>query len=297
MEDRTVRQAVARAIDTEELIDRALGGYGQQPGGLVPEIYEDFHYEPPADEAYAFAPERANQMLDEAGYEQGPDGVRRTPDGEPLEFSLTARSSEEFHVRTADYIVGWLGDIGIEVTKDMVSDNEMDEKTTGGEYDLAISGYGTNPDPDYVLSMQTCDALPTSEGSGRTSAFYCNPEFDDLYRQQLAEMDTEQRAEIVKDAQAMVYRDVPSYVLTYQQTLEAYRSDRWTGFPRQPEGDGVIMEQSGYWGFAGASPVEGGGGGGLPTGAWVAIGVVALAALAGGGTVLMRRKASADDRE
>lgn len=297
LEDVTVRQAIARAIDTETLVDKALGGYGQQPGGLVPEIYDDYHYQPSGDEKFTFDPQRANTMLDEAGYEKGGDGVRRTPDGRPLEFTLTARSSEEFDVRTADYIVGWLGDIGIKVTKDMVSDNEMDEKTTAGEYDLALSGYGTNPDPDYILAKQTCGALPTSEGSSRSNAFYCNPAYDRLYKQQLAEMDPAKRAEIVKRAQAVYYKDAPSFVLTYEQTLEAYRSDRWTGFPRQPRGDGVIMEQTGYWGFAGAKPVDGGGEGGMPTGAWVAIGAVALVVVAGGGTMLARRKGSADDRE
>ncbi|GAA1192652.1 ABC transporter substrate-binding protein [Prauserella alba] len=292
-----VRQAIAYAIDPKTLVDRVLGGYGQLPGGLVPPIYDKFHYEPSEEDKYTHDPGRANRMLDEAGYEKGPDGIRRDDDGRPLELRLTGRSSEDFDVRAADFIAGWLGDVGIRVTKNLVSDNQVDEQTTAANYDLALSGWGTNPDPDYILAKQTCDALPTSDGNGTSSAFYCDPAYDELYRRQLAEMDTDKRAEAVTQAQEMYYKAAPSVVIAYEQALEAYRSDRWDGFPRQPKGEGVIMEQTGYWGFAGARPVGGGEGGGMPTGAWVAIGAVALVVLAGGGTMLARRKGSADDRE
>lgn len=292
-----VRQAIAYAIDPKTLVDRVLGGYGQLPGGLVPAIYDKFHYKPSEQDRYTFDPARANRMLDQAGYEKGADGIRRGDNGQPLELRLTGRSSEDFDVRAADFIAGWLGDVGIRVTKNLVSDNQVDEQTTGGNYDLALSGWGTNPDPDYILAKQTCDALPTAEGDSTTSAFYCDPAYDKLYRRQLAEMDTDKRAELVKQAQEMVHKAAPSVILAYEQSLEAYRSDRWEGFPRQPAGEGAIMEQTGYWGFAGAKPVEGGGEGGMPTGAWVAIGAVALVVVAGGGTVLARRRASVEDRE
>nr|WP_221219386.1 ABC transporter substrate-binding protein [Prauserella isguenensis] len=297
LRDDQVRRAIAYAIDPKTLVDRVLGGYGQLPGGLVPPIYDTFHYEPSGKDKYTHDPDRANRMLDEAGYEKGPDGVRRDENGDPLELRLTGRSSEDFDVRAADFIAGWLGDVGIRVTRNLVSDNQVDEQTTAADYDLALSGWGTNPDPDYILAKQTCDALPTSDGNSTSSAFFCDPAYDKLYRQQLAEMDIDKRAEFVKQAQELYYKAAPSVVIGYEQALEAYRSDRWDGFPRQPKGEGVIMEQTGYWGFAGAEPVEGGAGDGMPTGAWVAIGAVALVVVAGGGTMLARRKGSAEDRE
>lgn len=292
-----VRQAIAYAIDPKTLVDRVLGGYGQLPGGLVPPIYDKFHYEPSEEDKYTYDPDRANRLLDQAGYQKGADGIRRDENGRPLELRLIGRSSEDFDVRAADFIAGWIRDVGIRVTKNLVSDNQVDEQTNAANYDLALSGWGTNPDPDYILAKQTCDALPTSEGNNGSSAFYCDPAYDKLYKRQLAAMDTDKRAEIVKQAQEMHYKAAPSVIIGYEQALEAYRSDRWEGFPRQPKGEGVIMEQTGYWGFAGARPVEGGQGGGMPTGAWVAIGAVALVVLAGGGTVLARRKGSAEDRE
>lgn len=299
LRDVRVRRAVAKAIDPQVLVDKVLGGYGELPGGLVPPIYADFHYQPPKDVKYTFDPAAANRELDAAGYRKGPDGIRVTPDGRPLEFRLTARSSEDFGLRASEYIAGWLGDIGIKVTKNLVSDNEVDETTSSGHYDLALSGWGTNPDPDYILAKQTCASLPAGSGSSSSNAFFCDATYDDLYAKQAAEMDPARRAEYVKQAQARYYDQAPSYVLTYENVLEAYRSDAFTGFVRQPEGEGQIMEQTGYWGFYGARPVAGGAddSGGLPAGAWVAIGAGVLLVVAGGGTALARRRSSADDRE
>lgn len=300
LRDVQVRRAIAMAIDPAVLVDKVLGGYGELPGGLVPPIYEDYHYEPGEDVRYSFDPEAANALLDEAGYERGPDGVRVDSEGRRLEFRLTGRASEDYAQRASDYLVSWLREIGIAVTKNLVSDNEVDETTSSGHYDLAFSGWGTNPDPDYILNKQTCAALPASSGSSSSNAFFCDETYDELYAQQIAEMDPEKRAELVLQAQARYYEMVPSLVLGYDNVLEAYRSDRFTGFVQQPEGEGQIMEQTGYWGFYGAKPVEGRAAGddsGLPTGVWLALGAGALALLAVGGTVVVRRRATTDDRE
>ncbi len=53
LEDVQVRRAIAMAIDPEVLVDKVLGGYGELPGGLVPPIYEDYHYVPDEDVRYS----------------------------------------------------------------------------------------------------------------------------------------------------------------------------------------------------------------------------------------------------
>lgn len=299
LRDVRVRKAIATAVDPKTLVDKVLGGYGELPGGPVPPIYDEYHYTPAADEKYTFDPAQANKTLDEAGYRKGPDGVRVSPDGDKLEFRLTARSSEDYGLRASNYIVGWLSDIGIKVTKNLVSDNEVDETTSSGHYDLALSGWGTNPDPDYILAKSTCDALPAESGSSSSATFFCDKTYDKYYDQQAAETDPAKRAEAVKKAQARLYDQAPNLVLDYDKVLEAYRSDRFTGFVQQPAGEGQIMEQTGYWGFYGARPVEGGGdsGGGLGGGTWVAIGAGVLIVVVGGGTMLARRRGGTEDRE
>jgi peptide/nickel transport system substrate-binding protein len=294
-----VRQAIARAIDPQTLIDKVLGGYGQPAGGIIPASFPLYHWEPGEAQRVQFDPAAANAELDAAGYPKGPDGVRVGPDGKPLDLRLLGKASEDFSQRAADYVVSWLGAVGIKVTKQLVSDNEVDDRTNGGTYDLAFSGWGTSPDPDYILAKQTCAALPAVAGSSSAS-FFCDPQFDSLYQQESTELDQAKRADLVRQAQARYYSQVPSVVLDYDNPLEAYRSDRFASFPKQPANSGQIMEQSGYWGFYGATPAGqagGSGGGGLPAGAWVAIGAGVLIVVALGGTAFARRRKSADDQE
>lgn len=293
------RRAIARAVDPQTLIDRVLGGYGQLGGGIVPAAFPLYHWEPGPGQRYTFDPVAANAELDRAGYPRGADGVRAGKDGKPLNLRLVGKSSEDFSQRAADYVVSWLRAAGIGVTRQLVSDNEVDERTSAGEYDLALSSWGTSPDPDYILAKQTCAALPAAGGSNSSSAFFCDPEFDSLYARESTDLDPARRADEVKQAQARYYDQVPSVVLDYDNALEAYRSDRFTGFPTQPSGNGAIMEQTGYWSFYGAIPAsgQGGGTGGLPAGAWLGIGAGVVVLVAIGAVMATRRRKRDEDRE
>lgn len=298
LKDVRLRKAIATAIDPKELVDKVLGGYGEVAGGLIPSMYSAYHYQPDPAKAYKFDIADANRQLDAAGYKRGGDGVRTSPDGKPLKFRLTARSSEDFPQRTSEYLVGWLKQVGITIEKRLVSDAEVDEQTSSGNYDLALSSYNTNPDPDYTLAKQSCGNLPSTPGSGSTASFFCDPQFDQAYLAEAAETDQAKRSEYARQAQARYYDQAPSFVLAYQNVLEAYRSDKFTNFVKQPVASGPIMEQTGYWGFYGATPVDSAGSSsGGSTGLWIGIGVVVLVVLVGGGTFLAKRGKSADDRE
>lgn len=299
LKDVAVRQAIARSIDPQTIVDKVSGGYGELPGSIVPPVFEDYHWEPSEAEKHSYDPAAANKALDEAGYAKGPNGIRVGPDGKPLSFRITGRTSEDYDVRVADYLVGWLKDIGIEGKKALVSDNEVDEITSAGNYDLALSGYGTNPDPDYILAKHSCSMLPTADGGSATASFFCDEEFDKLYEQQAVELDPAKRIELVKQAQARIYDQAPNIVLSYDNNLEAYRSDKFSSFAKQPADDGPIMEQVGYWGYYGAVPAEGADGeaGGVPTGVWIGVGAAVIVVVAVGGFGLSRRKRAADDEE
>jgi peptide/nickel transport system substrate-binding protein len=197
----------------------------------------------------------------------------------------------------ADFINSWLRDIGIDVQVSMVTPNQVNDQSTLGRYDLYFTGWAINPDPDYQLSINRCDSRPNADGSGATSENnWCDPAFDKLDDAQHVELDPAERAELVKRAFSMIYEAAVNDVIYCPDSLEAYRSDRFTGFTRQPAHDGVIAGQNGYWGFYDAAPV-GAGGSGVP--GWVLpVGIVVMLLLVGGGVLLvLRRRASAADRE
>lgn len=300
LKDIRVRKAIQQAIDPQTIVDRVMGGYAQVGTSVVPPIFADYTWTPTPAEKVAFDPAAANAALDQAGYPKGTDGIRSGPDGKKLNLRLVAHASRAFDQRTTEYITGWLKSIGIGVTPQLVSDDDVDARTTAGNFDLALSGWGTSPDPDYALSLQTCASRPDSSGKGAsTDTSFCDPQFEALYKAQGTEFDATKRAVIVKQAQARLYSQAVNIVLDYDNALEAYRSDNFSSFTKQPQPNGVILEQTGYWGYLGATPAgtASASGSDSHTGLWIGIGVVVVLVLAGGGFFVFSRRKTADDRE
>ncbi len=96
--DRTVRQAIAYGVDREKLQEIATRDTSFVANGILPSYYKAFYEEP--EQTYPYDPDLANQMLDEAGWAMGDDGVREK-DGETLSFNLYVRSESPFTVQMA----------------------------------------------------------------------------------------------------------------------------------------------------------------------------------------------------
>lgn len=302
LQDQVLRQAIARAVDNATLLSKVRQGLGILGTGEVPTTYPLYHWDAAPEElVLSFDPEAANKMLDDAGYTAGPDGIRADKSGNPLSLRLMGRSTDPTHQQMADYIKPWLRDIGIDVTTEMKAPAQVNDDSTVGNYDMYFTGWGMGPDPDFQLSINQCSSRPNADGTGATSeSNWCSPEFDELYLAQHTELDQEKRSELVIQAQKEIYNAAVNNVIYYGSALEAYRSDRFTGFVTQPSESGVISSQNGPWGLYSATPVSA-----IDTASetspspapWIVGGAFVLVLVAGAVVLLRRRAATADDRE
>ena len=250
LKDVRVRRAIAQAVDLDALVSRVNLGYAEKGAGLVPPVFTKFHWQPSAAELRKFDPAAANAALDAAGFPRKADGTR-------FALRLIGRAGRAYDEQASEYLKRSMGDIGIPLDVRLVSDNQLNESTTAATYDLAFSGWSTNIDPDFVLSLHTCAQRPGADGKGGTTdAYFCDETYDRLYAQQLSEFDEGKRVEIVKQMQARFYDQVPAVVLAYENALEGYRSDHFAKFTTQPAQGGVIMAQNGMWGYYGAEPAQ-----------------------------------------
>ena len=296
LHDKAVRQAIRLAIDSDALIKNVMEDQATAATSFIPASYEKWMLPEDDPAIVKFDPEAAKQKLDEAGWRLGSDGVREK-DGKKLNLRLQIDGSSSTEQALAEYIKPWLGDVGIGVKVVSTDSDTLSTEANAANYDMYFSGWSLSPDPDYQLGINTCDQLPTkTDGTGGTSQDgYCNPEFDKLYKKQQVELDESKRIEIVHEMLAMNYEDSVSVVLYYPNQLEAYRSDRFEGFAKMPAENGIIANQSGYWGFQPVESVgEGGASGGPQTGLWVVIGGVVVAGVIAVGVAANRRKKSAD---
>lgn len=251
LKDPQVRLAIHYAVDKEALVDRTLDGRGTPGTTIIPPLYPE-HADP--DDPITYDPDEANRILDEAGYARGEDGIRTMPDGsDPLVYQLYARSNSETSQTTIKFLQSWLEDIGIDSNAETVSEGRLYEIAGEGTFDMYEWGWVVEPDPDYQVSTFTCGQFSYDDNgtvyAGLNDAFYCDPEYDKLYQQQATETDRDARTEIVKQMQLMAY-DANAYIVTeYYDYLQAYRSDRFTGFVPQPDPDGAILFQYGTFSY------------------------------------------------
>jgi peptide/nickel transport system substrate-binding protein len=302
LEDPQVRIAISRAIDRQTLVDRVLKGHGVVGSTIVPPAMAFYHYEPTEEELQTFDLDAANALLDEGGYEDTDgDGVREMPGGgEPLELRYFVRSEENASVTTSEFVSEWLAEIGIATDVKSLTDTKLTDVIYEGKYDMFHWGWYPDPDPDFILSVMSCGQRPPD--GVWSDSFYCNEEYDQMYEEQKTLIDIEERAEVVKDMQQMVYNDAPYAVLYYDQTLQAYREDRWTGFTPQPSDGGDLLATYGPHGFVSIEPISAESQetaarestGGIPAAVWAAV-VAGLVLVVVGGLVF-RRRASREDR-
>ncbi|KIH96875.1 ABC transporter substrate-binding protein [Streptomonospora alba] len=299
LKDRVLRRAIMRALDKDEIVENVYGGYAQAADGYIPARYDTYHWTPRESQRLDFDPGAANRMLDEAGYERGDDGVRVSPDGDRLKLRMHVHNDRPDYVAMGKLMAERLGDIGIEIDNRTVDPGVLSDALHAGEYDLIFTGWTVNPDPDYVLGIHTCDALPSEPGTMRSDSYFCNEDYDRLYERQLATYDDPQaRAETVERMQRILYEEAVVNVLTYADTLEAYRSDQIASIQVQPDPGGNIWGQDGHWSWSSAVPAaDSQAGADVPVWALAGLGAVVLVAVGGGVYAMRRRAASAEDRE
>jgi peptide/nickel transport system substrate-binding protein len=247
LKDKRLRQAIAHAVDRKALVTRVLHNLGTEATGIIPSIYKDLVYQPGPEEAYNFDLATANKLLDDAGYKDtNGDKIREMPGGgRPLEFRLFSRRESPTSQQSVQFMKGWLKDIGIATKVSVLEENRLTEVIGQGEFDMFEWGWVVEPDPNYQLSTFTC-ASRSYKDNGKVAAnlsdsFYCNPAYDKLYEQQSTTIDPAKRANLVKQMQGMLYQDAPYVVTFYYDELQAYRSDRFTGFKPQPDPGGVLL--------------------------------------------------------
>ena len=225
--DSAVRLAMAYSINKQDLVDIVMQGLASPGDSIIaPAMGGGFWHDPNIKDV-PFNIEEANRVLDEAGYTLGSDGVRSKGDWR-LEFRLQFPSTSPVYARISDMMVGWFQQAGIKVNPQSMDEDSLIAITTPtGDYDLVIWAWEPDPDPDFILSVLTTDQFV--EG-GWSDSGYHNPEYDQAYLDQQKQVNKTERQQTIYKMQEMVFNDMPYIVLFYEDLLQAYRTDKFTGF-------------------------------------------------------------------
>jgi peptide/nickel transport system substrate-binding protein len=124
-------------------------------------------------------------------------------------------------------------EIGVQLSQKRLDANAAWEAMYHGGhyvYDLAMWDWFPAADPDFILSVITCDEWGNWSDGG-----YCNPAYDKLYEEQKTAIDPQDRKDLIFKMQSIAFSDRPYIILTYDKRLDAW-SPQWDGLMESTQG-------------------------------------------------------------
>ncbi|MDP9386830.1 MAG: ABC transporter substrate-binding protein [Actinomycetota bacterium] len=234
--DAKVRKAISLAVDNEALVKTVLLGQGRP--GHDNYVHPDSPWALP-DGGHEHDPARAQRMLDEAGFTaKDPDGVRKSPTGTRLEFSVLVSSFEPQDQRAVQLVAQQVAPIGVKLNPETLDPAALRERRRP-------PGPGQPPPYDaYVSSLEAHahvdpDALyyffhsPGPKGFGGQITGFTNPRFDALV-EQATTLDDDERKPVLHDAQRILAEETPMVVFWYREGEWAYRPEAYAGWVQDP---------------------------------------------------------------
>lgn len=203
LKDARVRRALNHAVDVNSILEHILGGRGRLAAGVIPPSLDG------ADTArapYGYDPEKAKQLLAEAGYPQG------------FEIELW-HGTDETQSRIALSIQAYLAEVGVRVKIVQRDNASAREAARKGETDMILKDcYADYPDAENFLYPLLHGA---NRGVGGNVSFYQNPDFDRIVSRARVTADDSTRFELYQAADSIAFTDAPMIFLFFYNELYA----------------------------------------------------------------------------
>jgi peptide/nickel transport system substrate-binding protein len=222
-----LRQAFDAAIDRQAIVKTSLLGYGQPGSSIIGPATG--HWYDPAIKPTLFDLAKANQLLDQAGYKMGPNGLR-IANGHPMSYTVIvpddlANSYEQrsFEIMHADF-----KKIGVQLNEKTLDSSAAYDAILANHYrdfEISMWDWFPYPDPDFMLSILTCGSWNVWNDTG-----YCSKSYDRLYQAQSAVINVAKRQQIVYQMQRMAANQRMYLVVDFPDSIEAH-SPAWTDLP------------------------------------------------------------------
>jgi len=248
LSDVAFRDALGYALDLDKLVDATLNGHGVAGDSQVPPYHAKWYVKPADRRTFDLA--EANKRLDAAGYARNAAGNRVDKEGKEISLRLTWPDSEEEMATNAQFIQGWFKELGIGVDAYVTEEGKLLSDLVGpgldgtADWDFYMWGWVGDPDPMSLLSFFTSTQIDNLNDS-----FFSNARYDELFTLQQRATDEAQRVAYIKEMQEIFYSQSPYHVLYYDNVLDAYRTDKFTGWVNQPPEGGTPIFGYGYVGY------------------------------------------------
>ena len=206
-----VRQALDMSVNKQQIIDSVYQGAGQLAVGAMPPT--QWSYDTSIKDA-PFDPEKAKQLLKEAGVKEGTEIVLWAM---PVQRPYNPNAKLMAEMLQSDW-----SKIGIKAKITSYEWGEYIKRSKGGENGAMLIGWsGDNGDPDNWLgTLFGCDSL-----EGNNFSKWCDPEFDKLVKAAKATTDIAERTKLYQQAQQRLKSQVPMTPIAHSTVYQPMRKN------------------------------------------------------------------------
>ena len=237
-DDVRVRKALSMAIDRDLLVDVALYRYSRPADATgLSDAYVAWR-----DSAAVSSGEwvhhdvdRANRLLDEAGYRRGDDGFRTQADGSPWRYEILTVSGWSDWVRASQVIARGLGDLGIDASVRTYDFSAWFQRVQEGDFDLSLGWSFEGPTPYlfYRWLMSSATVNPIGEASMGNWHRYKSAAADSALIAFEREPDPAVQHRLANELQRIFVAEAPAIPLYPNPSWAEYNTGRIEGFPSE----------------------------------------------------------------
>jgi peptide/nickel transport system substrate-binding protein len=220
LREKAVREALRLAIDRRTMVAKINHGVGiVQESGITPA--SPFYTPIPFRE---FDLGKANEILDQAGWKRGPDGIR-AKNGVKLNLDFGTVSGSPDADSRIELLRSWWSKIGVAITPKHYNSALFFQLTGGimygGKWDVTAFSWQLTPDAD-LNPINSCTTIPPK---GQNVTRLCDPALQPLLEQEKVTYDIASRKAIMAKAVKIIDDDVPYVVTHISEDVHAYNSD------------------------------------------------------------------------
>lgn len=229
--DRRVRQALAKAVNYEQLLDEVYGNRGQRLGAyILPTVSWAYAADLPP---LAYDPTEAQRLLQDAGWSDSDrDGVRDRS-GVPLSLSLLTNADNPQRAQLGALLANQWRQVGIDVRFEALPFDTVADRLLAQRYDMVLIGWdnlGADPaNSDFWHSRYD------APGNGANFVSYQNEQVDTWLEaaRTVPACDPARRGNVYRAVQQQIYQDLPYILLSGQMQTWAYPSS-WQEIKPEP---------------------------------------------------------------
>ncbi|HEV2415252.1 MAG TPA: ABC transporter substrate-binding protein [Candidatus Dormibacteraeota bacterium] len=212
-QDKAVRQALLYALDRQSIVNAIFFGHASVANAAEPPT--SWAYDDKPQVVYPFDKNKANSLLDSAGWTKGSDGIR-AKNGAKLKFSMITNAGNKQRESMLTYMQQAWNDIGVSATPSLIQFPQLVSQIVNiRTFDMFLVGFNWSVDPDEAPLFHSRNTAP----GGFNGADFKNDQVDSLLDQALVTLDRAKRKQLYFQFQDILSDLAPSPILLFNHGI------------------------------------------------------------------------------